>query len=940
MRRAPANPRFDEWARAKVRGENPGLRPSPVDRSHLAQAYRRQREGTKEPRPRLLLKAAADTIPSRWDARERGWVTSVKDQNPWGTCWAHSTMACLETAELKGTNGAVTNDFSENHLAAHRVGFAGEVDFDAGGNIDVAVALLTSWLDPLDEKDDPYPNWRSRVELPPIRHVQEARWVPAREDSLDNEALKRAVMDFGAVSVSFYYGGGYKNKQTGAYYYTGGNVPNHAVTMVGWDDAYSTNNFTASRRPPGNGAFLIKNSWGPSDGTNGYYWISYYDARLCTETSAAYPMPEGTDNYGRIYQYDPCGCVILSSSSSDPNGNWCANMFAAKASGDLAAVGFHSAVPGMQYLIRIHTGCTVGDPSSGTCALEQAGTVDFAGFVTVPLADPVRLPAAGTRFSVVLKLVAPGFAHPLPIECSYVDYCTATANYGESFYSTDGNLWFDVHDDDPTANFCIKAYTAFGKDGPERGSAVLHVEADGGAEDADGSVERPFGDIQSAIDVSLGGDTVLVGPGRYRGCVNPPSQPLMIVASHGPAETVIDGERDCCYYGLAGERTLLAGFALENGTEWGGAFGGCLSNCVIRACRSTVGDDLGYFGGGGAYAASLASCVISNCQAYLGGGAAFSVLENCLLVGNRANAQWRDYGTGGAACDCDLFNCTLAGNSAANFGGGVYQDSGFVVCNAVVSGNSCDKGYANGNDIYGMGYYETVCSISDADARFADAAHGDYRLSANSPCIDAGSNAFVEVACDLDGSNRIFGSRVDMGCYEYGHRAADWPVPAVEPGDSSETEAEKVGRAMADAGFPESTAEKITTLAQYNALSGWAESRNVGLPQMAGSPTALVSAALWTDELMDLDGEDLKVGGFVSSGEGWTVKLDLEGYDPQRVNPALLKAAVGVVGSDTPTGRFSSDGLGLTVSPGVEFIELSVTPPSEAKTYFLRSVVR
>lgn len=939
-RRAPRNPRFDEWVAERERGEATGLRPSPVDRTHLAQACRQWAEEKAGARPRLMLKASADEIPVRWDSRERGWVTSVKDQNPWGTCWTFSTMACLETAELKGTNGAVTNDFSENHLAAHRVGFAGEVDFDAGGVDDMAIALLTSWQDPLYEKDDPYPKSSSRVSLPAVRHVQEARWIPAREDDLDNESLKRAVMDYGAVSVSFYKGGGSHNSRTGAYYYNGGKAANHAVTLVGWDDTYSTNNFLSSRCPPGDGAFLVKNSWGPSEGTNGYYWISYYDTRLCRTASAAYPMPAATNNYGRIYQYDPCGCVDFVYSSPYSDRNWCANMFAAAATGTVAAVGFHSAVPGTRYMLRIYTGCTVGDPSSGVLALEQGGTVDFAGYVTVPLEGSVPLAVAGVRFSVVLNLITPGYDFPLPLECSYPNYCTATANYGESFYSVDGDMWYDIHDDDPTANFCIKAYTEFGADGPERGPTVLHVAVDGGAAGADGSEGRPFGDIQSAIDVSLDGDTVLVGPGRYWGCVNPPSQPLTIVSSHGTAETLIDGRGDCCYYGMIGERTLLSGFTLENGTAYGGAFGGFLSNCVIRSCQSVAYDDYDFFGGGAAFGASLVSCIISNCTAYLGGGTAYSLLENCLLSGNRALAGRCDYGFGGGAFDCDMFNCTLAGNSAANFGGGAYQESGLLTCNTIVSGNSCDQGFDYGNDIYGRGYNETICSISDRDARFVDAAHGNYRLSANSPCIDAGSNALVLVARDLDGENRIFGARVDMGCYEYRHQAADWPVPTVNADDTPEAEALKVGQAMADAGFPVSTAAKVTTLSQYSALSGWAEGWKIGRAEMAASSTALISAALWADGLLSLTEADLKVGGFSAAGDGWKFQLDLEDYDPGRVNAALLKAAVGVVGSETPTGGFSSDDLGVKVSPGTEFIEVSVTPPSGKDAYFLKSIVR
>jgi transglutaminase/protease-like cytokinesis protein 3 len=40
-------------------------------------------------------------FPSSYDLREMGLVSSVKDQGQWGTCWAHTTYASLESAILK-----------------------------------------------------------------------------------------------------------------------------------------------------------------------------------------------------------------------------------------------------------------------------------------------------------------------------------------------------------------------------------------------------------------------------------------------------------------------------------------------------------------------------------------------------------------------------------------------------------------------------------------------------------------------------------------------------------------------------------------------------------------------------------------------------------------------------------------------------------------------
>jgi hypothetical protein len=54
----------------------------------------------------------------------------------------------------------------------------------------------------------------------------------------------------------------------------------------------------------------------------------------------------------------------------------------------------------------------------------------------------------------------------------------------------------------------------------------------------------------------------------------------------------------------------------------------------------------------------------------------------------------------------------------------------------------------------------------NTDPLFVDAAGGDYRLQAGSPCIDAGDPA-TTLTEDIDGNSRPAGSGYDMGAYEY-----------------------------------------------------------------------------------------------------------------------------------------------------------------------------
>lgn len=67
-------------------------------------------------------------------------------------------------------------------------------------------------------------------------------------------------MTYGAVYTTMYYSSSYYNSIYKTYYYNGSSYSNHAVAIVGWDDYFDGSKF--GNTPPGDGAFIIRYSWG------------------------------------------------------------------------------------------------------------------------------------------------------------------------------------------------------------------------------------------------------------------------------------------------------------------------------------------------------------------------------------------------------------------------------------------------------------------------------------------------------------------------------------------------------------------------------------------------------------------------------------------------------------------------------------------------------
>ena len=446
---APLNPRFLEYVEAHRRGvlfprvtaggHGLGLIPDPVDFSHLK----------SQP-----LAVPPPTLPSSYDLRTTGQVGEVRDQGSCGDCWAFATYGSMES-ELEPTQ---TRVFSENNLK-NLSGF----DWTPcqGGSFSMSTAYLARWAGPINESDDPYNTSDTNTSppgLPPQMHIQDVIILAGRNNSLDNTTLKNAVMTYGAIATSMYVDeSDYYNASAAAYYFNGASSTsfNHSVTLVGWDDNFSSSNFETA--PPGDGAFLIQNSWGTTFGQSGYFWISYYDTVYATTSASfAFVPPAPVTNFTRQYSYDPLGQIGTLGYSSTTA--WFANVFTAVGQENLKAVSFYVASNSSPYVVYVYTGVT-GDPTTGTLAQAFSGTASTAGYHTFSLPSTVAV-ASGTRFSVVVELTTPGYDYPIPTHYAIAGYSsTATASPGNSYYSSDGTSWTDATAGDSTRSVCVKAFT-------------------------------------------------------------------------------------------------------------------------------------------------------------------------------------------------------------------------------------------------------------------------------------------------------------------------------------------------------------------------------------------------------------------------------------------------------------------------------------------------
>ena len=506
-------------------------------------------------RQALLDEAAA--FPAKFDLRDvdgRCFVTPVKLQSPFQTCWGFAAIAAAETSIL----GSLLYDdpdaytwldlsekqlayFSHTHINDPNNSQNGEGTYSNGTDSSsvytrgvpfLATSAFSSGIGPHYENTDEFV-YRGRNgytfqnyfdgKYQNYSYSEDDDWsideslrfkqdfvlsesfilpTPAGRNSMDGEysynaagtaAIKDQLYHYRAVEMGFHADQSRPNQEGEGQYisknwahYTYDDVaPNHAVTIVGWDDDYPATNFVQGYEPRDaegnllNGAWLAKNSWGsgeeefPNKGNglwglpvekkdadgnivydengnavmvgSGYFWLSYYDHSLTYPEALAFD--EAVEDSYFLDEYDlmPVGNI---STVDAPVPLKMANVFSAEAGELLKAISCQTAAPGTTATYEVYLLCDeFQSPEDGILMERGSVTYQYGGFHKINLANPIIV-QKGQFYSVIITQNLEDGSYNLNLPMSlgpgagYSSWQVGVINEKESFLYMNGK-WYD-----------------------------------------------------------------------------------------------------------------------------------------------------------------------------------------------------------------------------------------------------------------------------------------------------------------------------------------------------------------------------------------------------------------------------------------------------------------------------------------------------------------
>ena len=334
--------------------------------------------------------------------------------------------------------------------------------------------------------------------LPKLTVYDGENWVGINETGM--RAVKSELLKGRAVSISFYADqslpsdevrtDGFLNLDTWAQYTDEERVPNHAVCIVGWDDTYPRENFNEGHLPEGDGAWIVKNSWGSEteyatreDGTligkkawgvrneeglaTGYFYLSYYDKNLTGPETMVFDIDMmQAGGVMSVFAYDYMPAMFAEGNVNykvqDVNVLKTANVFTNTTDREVAVYGVSTKTASPRARVEYdmyRLNADAKNPEDGEYLGKRLAYYDYAGFHREALVKGDIKLQPGERIAVVVTesvtdndgvrqyefAANQSFTRKFAQIIAAAMYGVAVVNRGESYVYQDGQWidWFD-----------------------------------------------------------------------------------------------------------------------------------------------------------------------------------------------------------------------------------------------------------------------------------------------------------------------------------------------------------------------------------------------------------------------------------------------------------------------------------------------------------------
>ena len=386
--------------------------------------------------------SANTELPSYYSSKDEGYTTTVKTQGLTNNCWAYSATTIMEI--LLNKNGLYNGTFSTSHIdnwaTVNEDGVGWVRSFrTTGGYSNIPIGYLTSWLGPRLEAI--FNDNMSKLPFDGLLLDEYPEYAVTSIINLttsDDETIKTAIMEYGSVWASYSHIDKYLSEDDTSYCNNSTNETSgeHAITVIGWDDNYSKENFDGAGQPTKDGAWIIQNSWGEFNSIGGYMYVSYEDSNLFSDDFDSFAVSgyQQVKSNNKIYQLETLGSVYTPALQNRYGKNVVfMNVFDFDENTTIDKILFEYQHIGNDYdLYYVPIDSTTGKPNirSQLWTKIGSGTVDYNGVICNDITD-IDIASGKGAIAVCIKSDSSGTTYGVGI-CSDYENIVTTTKYQEN----------------------------------------------------------------------------------------------------------------------------------------------------------------------------------------------------------------------------------------------------------------------------------------------------------------------------------------------------------------------------------------------------------------------------------------------------------------------------------------------------------------------------